>query len=299
MKVLVAAALMALAPVAAFAQGLPQTLAPSENFPRILAQAPTFENVAPGVEYGEYSLVTTDGPMVVRVIAAQLRRSDVHVSTILAHDALTSAGETVGSMGKRSGAVAGINGDYFDVGNTNRPTNIVVRNGQLLRMPRKRFALAVTRDGTATLGEFSFTGQISIADKTFGLDGIDELPAPDGGIALVTPEFGSIPPLENTTLVQVSLLSGTPPLARYRVNGIADRIPIRDSPPVTTSQSARTRTAKPAFPTPATSPRQAAILRRWDSTRIAAAIDAEEPLILHQGTFGSDDADGTKRRRIR
>ncbi|HTA39007.1 MAG TPA: hypothetical protein VK760_08025, partial [Candidatus Acidoferrales bacterium] len=224
MRTFVAAALMALAPVAAFAQDLPQTLAPSDNFPHILAQAPTFESVAPGVEYGEYSLVTTEGPMVVRVIAAQLRRSDVHVSTILAHDALTSAGETVGSMGKRSGAVAGINGDYFDVGNTNRPTNIVVRNGQLLRMPRKRFALAVSRDGTATLDEFSFTGQISIADKTFGLDAIDELPAPDGGIALVTPEFGSIPPLENTTLVQVSLLGGTPPLARYRVNGIADNL---------------------------------------------------------------------------
>jgi hypothetical protein len=80
MRTIVAAALMTIAPVAAFAQELPQTLAPSENFPHILAQAPTFENVAPGVEYAEYSLVTTDGPIVVRVIAAQLRRSDVHVS---------------------------------------------------------------------------------------------------------------------------------------------------------------------------------------------------------------------------
>ena len=102
MKVLVATVLLALAPVGAVAQELPQSLAPSDNFPHILAQAPYFENVAPGVEYGEYSLVTVDGPMVVRVIAAQLRRSDVHVSTILAHDTLTSSGETVGSMGKRN-----------------------------------------------------------------------------------------------------------------------------------------------------------------------------------------------------
>jgi hypothetical protein len=288
MRTFVAAALMALAPVAAFAQDLPQTLAPSDNFPHILAQAPTFESVAPGVEYGEYSLVTTEGPMVVRVIAAQLRRSDVHVSTILAHDALTSAGETVGSMGKRSGAVAGINGDYFDVGNTNRPTNIVVRNGQLLRMPRKRFALAVSRDGTATLDEFSFTGQISIADKTFGLDAIDELPAPDGGIALVTPEFGSIPPLENTTLVQVSLLGGTPPLARYRVNGIADNL--SRQPPGYYIAIGPNAYGQAGVPNPGDVAEASGDLSPVGLDQIAAAIGGG-PLILHQGVW-FDDADG-------
>jgi hypothetical protein len=288
MRFLVATALLAFAPVAAIAQELPQSLAPSENFPHILAQAPSFENVAPGVEYGEYSLVTVDGPLIVRVIAAQLHRSDVHVSTILAHDALTSAGETVGSMGKRTGAVAGINGDYFDVGNTNRPTNIVVRDGQLLRMPRKRFALAVTRDGNATLDEFSFTGQITIGDKTFGLDGIDELPAPDGGIALVTPEFGSVPPLENTTLVPVTLLSGTPPLARFRVTGIADNL--TRQPPGYYIAIGPSAYGQAGVPNPGDVAEASGDLSPVGLDQIAAAIGGG-PLILHQGAW-YDDPDG-------
>jgi Phosphodiester glycosidase len=288
MRILVVAALLALAPAAAFAQELPQSLAPSENFPHILAQAPSFENVAPGVEYAEYSLVTTDGPMVVRVIAAQLRRSDVHVSTILAHDALTSAGETVGSMGKRTGAVAGINGDYFDVGNTNRPTNIVVREGQLLRMPRKRFALAVTRDGGASIDEFSFTGQISIGDKTFGLDGIDELPPPDGGISLITPEFGSIPPLENVTLVQAALLSGIPPLARFRVSGIADNL--SRQPPGYYIAIGPSAYGQAGVPNPGDVAEASGDLSPVGLEQIAAAIGGG-PLILHQGVW-YDDPDG-------
>jgi hypothetical protein len=278
----------ALAPIAASADQLPGTLEPSENFPHILAQAPSFENIAPGIEYGEYSLVTSDGPMVVRVIAAQLRRSDVHAETILAHDAITSAGETIGSMGKRTGAVAGINGDYFDVGNTNRPTNIVVRDGRLLRMPRKRFALAVTRDGGAALDEFGFIGQISIGDKTLGLDAIDELPAPDGGISLVTPLFGSVPPLENTTLVPVALLDGTPPLAHYRVTGIADNL--TRQPPgyyIAIGPSAYGQAGVPNVGDVAVA---SGDLSPIGLEQIQAAIGGG-PLILHQGVW-YDDPDG-------
>ena len=73
-------------------------------------------------------------------------------------------------MAQRTGAVAGINGDYFDIGNTNRPTNIVVRNGVLLQMPRNRYALAITRDGTPHIAEFAFMGQVQVGDRTASLD---------------------------------------------------------------------------------------------------------------------------------
>lgn len=291
MRALVAAALpalLALAPFAARAEELPQTLEPNENFPHILAQAPFTEEIAPGVEYAEYSLVTVNGPIVVRVIAAQLSRSDLHAGTVLAHDALTSAGETVGSMAKRTAAVAGINGDYFDIGNTNRPTNIVVRSGQLLRMPRKRYALAITRQGVASIAEFTFTGQLQIGDRTFGLDAIDDLPAPDGGIALVTPEFGSVPPLDNTTLVALAPLGGTPPLARYRVTGIEDNLSRR--PPgyyLAIGPNAYGQTGVPNAGDVAVVSGDLSPVGLAD---LATAIGGG-PLILHDGVW-FDDADG-------
>jgi hypothetical protein len=211
-------------PLGAAADELPSNVAPGAPFPRILEQAPTIESIAPGIDYGEYQLYTEAGPLSIHVVAVQPHREDVHVASVLANNVLESHGETVGSMAKRTGAVAGINGDYFDIGNTNRPLNIVVRNGQLLQMPRKRYALAVARDGSASIDEFGFLGQVQLGDKTISLDSIDEVPAPNGGTAFLTPEFGSVPPQDNTTLVGLQLIDGAPPLARYRVTSIADNL---------------------------------------------------------------------------
>src|SRR5579862_4183981 len=203
---------------------LPPHLATRPPFPQILEEAPTIESIAPGIEYGDYQLYTQAGPLAIRVVAVDTHRSDLHLSNVLAYNQLESHGETVGSMAKRTGAVAGINGDYFDIGNTNRPLNIVVRNGELLEMPRKRFALAIGTDGTAQIGEFSFLGEVQIGDQTLSLDAIDELPAPNGGTSFLTPEYGSVRPEDNVTLISLEVLGGTPPLARYRVTGIADNL---------------------------------------------------------------------------
>jgi hypothetical protein len=224
MKFLPAAvAALVFAPLAGWAGELPPILLPGEPFPQILQQAPTIESIAPGITYGEYAMRTVLGPLVVRVVAVEPRRSDVRVGEVLAHDALESRGETVGSMAKRTGAVAGINGDYFDIGNTNRPTNIVVRAGTLLQLPRNRYALAVTRNGLPQIAEFSFIGQITVGARTTSLDAVDEL-APNGGTSLLTPAYGSVPPLENVTLVALQPLEGTPPLSRYRVANVADNL---------------------------------------------------------------------------
>ncbi|HEY1977942.1 MAG TPA: phosphodiester glycosidase family protein [Candidatus Baltobacteraceae bacterium] len=217
-------ALLVALPIAAAAADLPSNVAPGSPFPHILEQAPTIESIAPGIEYGDYQLYTDAGPLSIHVVAVQPHHGDVHVASVLANNVLESRGETVGSMAKRTGAVAGINGDYFDIGNTNRPLNIVVRNGQLLQMPRKRYALAIARDGTAGIDEFGFLGQVQLGDKTISLDAIDQLPAPNGGTAFLTPEFGNVPPQDNTTLIALQLIDGTPPLARYRVTSVADNL---------------------------------------------------------------------------
>jgi hypothetical protein len=218
-----AVAAFVLAPLAAWASELPAQLTPPEPFPRIVRQAPTIETIAPGVTFGEYALATAIGPLVVRVIAVEPHRGDVRIAEVQAHDAMQSKGETVGSMAKRTGAVAGINGDYFDIGNTYRPTNIVVRTGVLLQMPRNRFALAISRDGVAQIAQFTFMGQIQIGERTTSLDGIDQSP-PDGGTSLLTPAYGGVPPQENVTLVALQPLGGTPPLSRYRVTSVVDNL---------------------------------------------------------------------------
>jgi len=209
---------------AARAGELPERINPGPPFPQIKQEAPSVESIAPGVTYADYQLETAAGPLAVHVVAIAPHRGDVRVDSAVADDSLISRGETIGSMARRTRAVAGINGDFFDIGNTNRPINMVVRDGALLQLPYKRYVLAITHDGLAHIAEFSFTGEIEIADRTMPLDGIDEMPQPGGGISLLTPLYGRVPPHDDMTLVSLQPVGGVPPLARYRVTGVADNL---------------------------------------------------------------------------
>jgi len=210
--------------VVAHAALLPARIDPAPPFPRILVEAPNVESVAPGVAYGDYQLETSAGPLAIHIVAIEPHRSDVRVGSVVAGDALVSRGETIGSMAQRTRAVAGINGDFFDIGNTNRPINMVVRDGALLQLPYKRYVLAITHDGAARIAEFSFTGNVVINDRTMPLDGLDEMPQPGGGISILTPLYGRVPPHDNITLASLEPLQGVPPLARYRVSRVVDNL---------------------------------------------------------------------------
>src|SRR5580658_5699840 len=110
---------------------LPLTLAPPAPFPLVLAQATERASIAPGVSNQTYYLLTSNGPLVIRAVAVDMHEPTVRVDDVIAHDALLSPGETVSSMARRTNAIAGINADYFDIGQTNQPLNIVVRGGAL------------------------------------------------------------------------------------------------------------------------------------------------------------------------
>lgn len=206
------------------AAALPDRIDPGAPFPRIITEAPNVESIAPGVAYANYELQTTAGPLAIHVVAIHPRRSDVRIGSVVADDSLISRGETVGSMARRTRAVAGINGDFFDIGNTNRPINMVVRDGALLQLPYKRYVLAITRDMLPHIAEFTFSGEVAINDRALPLYGIDEMPLP-GGISLITPLYGRVSPHDNITLASVEPIGGgVPPLTRYRVTGIADNL---------------------------------------------------------------------------
>ncbi len=199
---------------------LPARLDVAPPFPQITLEAPVTETVAPGVEYGEYDLLTSAGPIVVHAIAVAPNAANVQLNSVLAGDALASGGETITSMAARTGAIAGINGDYFDIGRTNRPTNIVVRDGILVRSPRKRYALVMPRTGPPQILEAALVGTVQLTGHSVGLDAVNV--DPGSGTTLLTPAFGAVAPANDMTLVALAPTNGTPPFATYRVTTVAD-----------------------------------------------------------------------------
>ncbi|MDB5040484.1 MAG: phosphodiester glycosidase family protein, partial [Candidatus Eremiobacteraeota bacterium] len=121
-------------------------LAPSAPFPLVTGSSVEREVVAPGITRATYRLITSAGPLVVSLVSADLREPSVRLGAVLAHDTIVSKDEPVSSMARRTGAVAGINGDYFDINGSGAPVGVLVRAGTLDRSPSARPALTVTAD---------------------------------------------------------------------------------------------------------------------------------------------------------
>ena len=199
---------------------LPATIAPPAPFPLIVAQSSVPEFVAPGITRADYRITTNAGPLVVHVVMVDPQEPTVRVSVVLARDRLISPGETVSSMAGRTNAVAGINGDYFDIGQTNQPLNVVVTNGALLRTPSKRAALAIDTSRQAGIGAFTFTGSVSDGETHLPLTSINEWP-PQGGATFLTPAYGALSAAPDTvvaTLEPLDTTAGAP--GTYRVAAI-------------------------------------------------------------------------------
>ncbi len=262
---------------------------PQAPFPRVVTAPRTAQRVTSGVEYARYTMTTELGPMVVNVLAIKPNRSQIRIDSVLAHDALTSSGETITSMAQRTGAVAGINGDYFDIGATNQPTNIVVTHHTLLRTPRKRFALLITNQGPE-IAETSFSGQLQIGARTFALDAVNEMLPPHGGISLLTPAYGSVAPGDALTLVAIRPVNGTPPFATYAVVNQANNF--ARQPAGYYVAIGPTAIANTGVPNPGDTIVATGDLDGTDLSNVRAAVGGG-PLILEDGKW-YDDLDGPR-----
>jgi len=199
---------------------LPQTIDPPNPFPDVQTVAAQTSFVAPGVTYGSYTIRTSEGPLSLHVIAVDPKEPTLRIDTVLASDHIISHGETVSSMANRTGAVAGINGDYFDIGNTNQPLNILISNGRLLRMPMQRYALAIDNERRAQFSEFRFGGTVDIGAASIPVNALNDWP--QAGLTLLTPEFGTVAPSGNATVVRLQPLGDKPPFVAYRVLDVVD-----------------------------------------------------------------------------
>jgi len=200
----------------------PPTLAPPPPFPLVLTTVEQTAFVAPGVRRATYRLTTSNGPLVFSIVSVDLSDPTVRLGATLASDRLISAGETISSMASRTGAVAGVNADYFDIGQTNQPLGIVVRGGTLVRTPSTRVALEVSRERAVRFANFRFRGTVTYGTSQIPLTGVDEWP-PQGGATVLEPLYGVVKPAAGVLLAALSPLGDPNVLdGDYRVDAIGE-----------------------------------------------------------------------------
>jgi exopolysaccharide biosynthesis protein len=156
--------------------------------------------VAAGVVASSEHLQTLNGPQKISLLTVNLTNPRVRLGVVAAHDQLSGQDETVSSMANRSGAVAGINGDFFEINATGAALGMVEINGQLLQSPASFEVLGVNRSGRVTIGAETFVGNVDADGSSYPLHSLNRHSDIYGNnLTLFTPALGSSLPLRGGT----------------------------------------------------------------------------------------------------
>lgn len=156
-----------------------------------------------GVVHQEF--VTTDAAGRVEGDLLIVDLADSQVSVDLLYPGVVAARAPLTTMADARGAVAGVNGDFFDIGGTNAPAGPAIVTGAPLKSavpPDRRLApqvpgtapdavIGVADDGIGRLGRLALDGQVETPRGPIQLAGLNQYALPPGGVGLFTPAWGA------------------------------------------------------------------------------------------------------------
>jgi hypothetical protein len=150
--------------------------------------------VSSGVVLLDEVIQTGAGSEHMSLIDIDLDNPNVRLGLVLAHDHLVSPDEPLSSMANRTNALAGINGDYFEIHGPGRPIGMMISNGQILQTPTNDSYYAVfgvTSSGRLTIGPEFFSGSIIDGTSSYPLHEVNIYSDIHKGPILITPDLGA------------------------------------------------------------------------------------------------------------
>lgn len=135
------------------------------------------EPIAPGVVHESHYWNTNYGPIRFEVLECDLTNPNLDLRLVAGQGEYTERA-TVPAMAENTGAVAMINGDFFNMALQGSPIGPSLVNGQLGSSPaviEGIYSLGITADNTAIIEAMSYNGSVTAADgATFPIDGLNK-----------------------------------------------------------------------------------------------------------------------------
>lgn len=149
--------------------------------------------IAPGVQLTLLDRGHERGVSRAQVLTVDLSNPAISANLLLPGP--VAAAEPLSAMAARSGAVAAINGDFFDMYHTNAPYGVEVASGQLLKGPIFSWvrAAGVGADRVGRLAEMHLTGAIAMPDGEYPLSGLNQHNIVANGVGMFTTAWGPAP----------------------------------------------------------------------------------------------------------
>lgn len=152
--------------------------------------------MAPGISYRTWESVAPRGkkiPKTVRIHLVTVDLADPTTEFDLLSTKKVSQGSSVGWMAQQAGAVAGVNGDFFDIGDTGAPLGVgKSRKDGLRHAPADGWnsTFWVDQAGDPHVAEVPFRGTVKSKRKRLSLTNFNSPVVQRGGIGVYTSKWG-------------------------------------------------------------------------------------------------------------
>jgi hypothetical protein len=148
--------------------------------------------VAPGVNYTSFERLDPKGWLRGDILAADLDKHGVTVDYV--NTGKVSGGTPLSQQLARKGAIAGVNGDFFDINDTTAPLGVgIEQSGRLVNAPAAGHndTAVIGKDGLGRIAQLFLQGNATDDDATkLELTNLNSPTVNSGGIGLYTPEWG-------------------------------------------------------------------------------------------------------------
>lgn len=166
-----------------------------DQWPVVVNASQTSEQtVTRGIGYHTDTYQTMGGAQHATVLDVDLADSNVRLGVVESHNVLSDPlDETVSSMADRTGAVAGVNGDFFEIYGSGRPEGMVVQDGRLVKSPNpaRPWNLVVRADGSIGIGDESYTGTVTDGAASHPISSVNTVgDLASNGLVRITPDLG-------------------------------------------------------------------------------------------------------------
>ncbi|WP_344330595.1 phosphodiester glycosidase family protein, partial [Kitasatospora putterlickiae] len=181
--------------------------------------------IAPGLTMTAFDRLGKTGWIRGKVLVADLATEGLSVDYLSSGQVTTR--QTVTEMARGAGAVAAINGDYFDMNASEAPLGVgVSREDGLVHAPIEGWNQAVTvgADGLARMAEVFLEGHAALpGGRELKLNGVNTYGLPADGVGLFTPAWGKASRAKvadgSSEVVEVELRDGRVTAVRDQLGG--------------------------------------------------------------------------------
>ncbi|WP_010281305.1 phosphodiester glycosidase family protein [Bacillus timonensis] len=158
---------------------------------KTLVSHETTTPIGPGIELTSFERFDARGWLNGEVMTIQLGNNSI--STDLLFPGSVSSAKPLSDMAKNAGAIAGVNGDFFDINNTKAPLGTVVSEGEIVKGPQGSHTLtaSVDKNGLGHISTILLDGKVKLPNEEIKLDALNQYGISKDGIGVYTSVWGS------------------------------------------------------------------------------------------------------------